>query len=276
MAGIPNSSNLPGGGVRQQRAAELRAVAERAAKQADVSKNAGSDTTTAPTGTRDLPPPDATGATGPVGQGEYIVQQGECISSIAKKSGHFRDTIWNDSANTDLRNIRKDPNVLLAGDRLTVPPIRRKDEPGATEEHHRFRRKGEPEMLRVRLLDAFDKPRANEQYEIHYNGTFRTGTTDANGELKEEIPANAGDGKLIVGSERQEYPLLFRKLDPITEISGVQARLYNLGFDVGGIDGQLGPRTRAAICDFQAQHDLEVTGNPDEATKQKLQELHGH
>ncbi len=69
----------------------------------------------------------------PVGSGEYEVKSGECLSSIAKKTGRLWQTIWEHEANAELRETRKDPNVLATGDRLTIPPLRQRSEPGETE-----------------------------------------------------------------------------------------------------------------------------------------------
>ncbi len=46
-------------------------------------------------------------------------------------------------------------------------------------------------------------------------------------------------------------------------IAQVQQRLARLGYDPGGIDGRLGPATRAAIRRFQKANDLPPTGEPD-------------
>jgi N-acetylmuramoyl-L-alanine amidase len=57
--------------------------------------------------------------------------------------------------------------------------------------------------------------------------------------------------------------------------SGAQARLVNLGYGTGEIDGEMGSMTQAALREFQADHGLEVTGELDQATIARLAEKHG-
>ncbi len=59
---------------------------------------------------------------------------------------------------------------------------------------------------------------------------------------------------------------------PSLEIRAAQLHLSYLGHDPHGIDGFLGPRTRAALRAFQAQAGLPATGEPDEVTLQALEE----
>src|SRR5215470_11637439 len=49
-----------------------------------------------------------------------------------------------------------------------------------------------------------------------------------------------------------------------------QEALKTQGFDPGPIDGRMGPRTRAAISDYQRRENLPVTGTLDTATMAKL------
>lgn len=211
---------------------------------------------------------------GPVGNGNHIVRQGECIESIAFEKGFFWKTIWNDSQNKKLNQVRKNPNTLFAGDKVYVPEKRQKQLPCATEQRHRFKRKGVPSMLRLQLLDE-DKPRANESYVLEIDGELSSGTTDADGRLERAIPAKAKKGKLRLGEEQDEYVFDLGHIDPIDEITGIQARLNNLGFNVGPVDGINGPETKDAIRDFQGKYGLTVDGVAGPQTQAKLKEVHG-
>lgn len=213
---------------------------------------------------------------GPVGHGEYLVKEGECVSSIAKDTGLFWETIWNEPANADLRSVRGDPNVLLPGDRLTIPALRGKQVEIGTGAFHRFVRRGEPVKLRLRICEN-DVPRANEPFELVIDGESRQGTTDADGRLEAFLPGNVRDAVLYLGppENRTEYDIKLRELSPVSELVGVQQRLNNLGFACGAEDGQSGPETDQAIYEFQDKHDLQATGQPDDATRAKLREVHG-
>jgi hypothetical protein len=53
-------------------------------------------------------------------------------------------------------------------------------------------------------------------------------------------------------------------------MSGIQQALNERGYDAGPTDGVLGPKTRSAIEDYQADAGLQVTGRPSEALVERL------
>lgn len=53
-------------------------------------------------------------------------------------------------------------------------------------------------------------------------------------------------------------------VDPAT-VRVIQAELQRAGYDVGAVDGRLGPRTRAAIRQYEQQNGLPVDGSPSRA-----------
>jgi Putative peptidoglycan binding domain len=62
----------------------------------------------------------------------------------------------------------------------------------------------------------------------------------------------------------------YNDLPPDQVIANLQTQLYNEGYYDGPIDGILGPDTRAAIADYQADHGLAVTAAIDEPTVESL------
>jgi hypothetical protein len=62
----------------------------------------------------------------------------------------------------------------------------------------------------------------------------------------------------------------YNDLPPDEIITNVQIQLYDEGYYDGPIDGILGPETRAAIADYQADHGLAVTAAIDEPTVESL------
>jgi len=210
-----------------------------------------------------------------IGSGDYVVQQGDCVASIAFEAGLFWKTIWNLPANARLKAVRKDPYLLLAGDRITIPPIQPKAVTRGTDQLHKFVRKGVPEKFRLRLLDQKDKPRARVKYVIVIEGTSITGVTGSDGMIEVPIPPNAREGKLVLVETEEEFPIFLGHLDPVESVSGVQARLNSLGFMCGAVDGEFGPHTESAIRSFQAKWGLDSTGTVDGPTKAKILEQYG-
>jgi N-acetylmuramoyl-L-alanine amidase len=213
------------------------------------------------------------------GDTEYIVQSGDCLSSIAVHHGMLWQTIWDYGPNAALKAKRKDPNVLYVGDKVVIPPKGTKKKNGGTDQKHRYKRKGEPSKLRV-VLQIDGKPLKDKEYEVLFDEDQkkRTGATDGNGRLEEWIPGHAKWCKIVLrsGGEKMEYRLRLGELDPYDTLTGVQQRLNNLGFHCGAEDGVMGPRTERAVRDFQRAHKpLTVDGIPGSQTQNKLKELHG-
>lgn len=204
---------------------------------------------------------------------DYEVQQGDCISSIAYEYGFFWETIWNHPNNAQLKKERKDPNILAPGDLVFIPDKRLKDVRRPTEQMHRFRLKSVPAKLRLQLFEG-ETPRANQAYELRVSNRKFTGNTNARGVLTESIPPDAEEGELIIGPHRERYVLLFGHLNPVSDLSGVQSRLNNLGYDCGGADGHMNEETENALKAFQTRFDLEATGAADGPTREKLDFIH--
>jgi len=201
------------------------------------------------------------------------VEQGDCISSIAFEKGFFPDTIWNHQANAELKQKRKDPNVLLPGDVVTIPDKRLKIVDRPTGAMHRFRLKSVPKKLRVQITFN-NKPMGGAGYKIDIDGKKKEGKTDSGGWLTQPILPDAKIAK-IVFENGLEYELNLGQLDPVDEAAGVQQRLYSLGFYRGEINQVMNEETVDALRVFQNTYGIEPTGVADAKTKAQLQKLTG-
>jgi hypothetical protein len=215
---------------------------------------------------------------GPVGDGEYVVQQGECLSSIAFENGFLPETLWNDPGNAKLKSGRKDPNILFPGDSVHIPDVRIRTESCATDNNHQFLLKSVTEVLRIVLLNSDGNPRKSLPYSVKIKGgRSKSGTTDSSGVIEVPIYPNAREGELIVKGEEtdEHYELELGALDPPSTVTGIQSRLNHLGFFCGDVDGQLGPKTASAIRSFQKNQNLTATGALDDNTRSEIVKQHG-
>jgi hypothetical protein len=199
------------------------------------------------------------------------VGSGESTQSIAKKNGYFWRTIWEHPENAALRQKRKDPNVLFEDDDIFIPEKQEKEVSKGTDATHSFKRKGEPSKIKIQLLKV-GKPRANEEYTLEIDGTQIKGKTNGEGILEHFIPGEASVGKLILRGGQEVKNIKIGYLDPLEKPIGVQQRLKNLGFNCPQ-SNELDEETKEALKKFQAEYNLEATGEADGATKAKLQEL---
>jgi hypothetical protein len=62
----------------------------------------------------------------------------------------------------------------------------------------------------------------------------------------------------------------YNDLPPDQVIANVQSALQQQGYYHGGVDGSLGPLTRAAIADYQRDHGLNITSAVDQPTLESL------
>lgn len=210
---------------------------------------------------------------------EHNVIQGETIISIASSYGFNWETVWNLGENAELKQQRQDPSILFPGDVVVIPEVIQKSVSAPMCNRHRFRLKKQMAVFRVKVEDAAGKPCSNKKFSLEIEKLKLEGSTDGSALIELKIPAKAQQGKLMVWLEDENNTVLnwnlkLGHLNPITTISGVQARLSNLGFPVGEIDGQMGPETTSAILAFQIVHGLTASGVIDNNVQQKLKQLH--
>jgi len=214
----------------------------------------------------------------------HKVQQGECLSSIAKKHG-FPDwrIIYNDQENAEFRRKRPNPNLIYPGDKIYIPDKKLKEESCTTENKHRVKVRTPKTILRLLIQDKKGQPFSGKRYRLKVKNVEDSflGDIDDNGLINQEIPTDAEEGELTIWPDddpsRQGYTWILKigHLDPVEEITGIQARLNNLGFYDGPVDGALNPETEKALKAFQEKVGLEPTGKvDDEKARDRLVQEH--
>jgi vacuolar-type H+-ATPase subunit H len=82
-------------------------------------------------------------------------------------------------------------------------------------------------------------------------------TKEVTGKAKDAVTPNKEKGEMAV------------------DVRGAQEALRDKGFDPGPVDGVMGPRTAAAVRDFQSKEGLSATGQLDADTRARLGGLSG-
>jgi hypothetical protein len=204
----------------------------------------------------------------------HTIQQGEHLSTLAERYGfQTYERIWNDPANADLKQLRKNPNVLMPGDEVTIPDLEDKSMEVPTTKLHRFVLRGSGLKLRLVILDHSGKPRASEACKLAIEGDASDMETDGDGKVERKLAPSVR--RASVALDDVEVPIDVGYLDPVDHTSGWQGRLVNLGYLESPVDDPDDPDVRSAVEEFQCDYGLKVTGDSDAATQAKLLEIHG-
>ena len=189
----------------------------------------------------------------------HVVMEGEHLAGICLRHG-FADMnyVLDHPSNAALKSRRPNPNQLVAGDVVEIPPLRDRVVGCGTDALHSFQFRQPMVDLHLVLCGAGGEPMKDQSYTLQFDKLVLTGTTDGDGALKHSVPASTQAGTLRLDDLGVEMPVQVGQLDPHRHgddqahiVSGVQARLCNLGYDCGAIDDDLGPMTTAAIAQFQ-------------------------
>lgn len=103
---------------------------------------------------------------------------------------------------------------------------------------------------------------------IGKTGTLTTGKTAADGGVTLTIPSNAVATLTIF--ETKYLVSVKKTIEALTTTKGAQRRLGYLGYELGEVDGQVGPLTDLATLNFQADSNLNADGAIDTNTQNQL------
>lgn len=213
----------------------------------------------------------------------HEVKQGECIAKLAFNFGLAPDTIWNHPKNAKLKAARKELHILNPKDVVFIPPKTLKKLSVNSGERIELQQQNALEKLRIRFLHYDDTPRTGLPFLVSIKTSKNDiwpdaqGKTDGAGFVIVDVPPNATFAEIILGEggrqEIHEFDLGF--VNPIDTVSGVKARLNNLGFECGEETEEMNELTISAIKAFQRRYGLEVSGGRDDKILALLEEQFG-
>lgn len=208
----------------------------------------------------------------------YTVQECDCLASIAYKEGLAPDSIWKDEDNETLvKREDRHEAVLNPDDVLKLPPRRAEWRPVKTGERYLIEIQGVPTVFRAHL-DNDEEPRAGMTCMVKIDGEASIQKTGEDGLIEFPIPPDASIIEITV-NDLEWFAVDLGALDPASTRSGMEARLYNLGYLLerteGWPDDMADIAFRAAVRWFQDDFGLDPTGSLDEDEQDLLLEVHG-
>lgn len=118
----------------------------------------------------------------------------------------------------------------------------------------------------------------HKKYRLTIDSATVDGNTGDSGVVDQLVPKEARKAVLKVwldeGRPPRKWNLELGKLKPPSTVHGVQARLSNLGFEQGPVNGAAGPETQQALKAFQADFGLEPSGEIDEETRSRIDAIY--
>jgi hypothetical protein len=172
-----------------------------------------------------------------------------------------------------------DKEVKVKGDKIKLGYDPKKPDPDKKDD------KKETKPFSCKFSNYFLEPYKNKKYHLMVEGTRLEGQTDGDGVAKQDIPKTAN--QVVVRLWIDDYPqgrqrlytLDLADLPPANTVEGAKARLKNLGYYEGPVDGEANDAFRRALAEFQDDHRdshaLEPTGELDAGTAGALEEIHG-
>jgi hypothetical protein len=207
----------------------------------------------------------------------YVVKQGDYLSSIADRFGFDPMEVWENEKNEGLRKKRKNPDILHPGDLLFIPdedPEECNLVAGADNAYV-----AEEILIKVKFLGPPD-----QAFRIEGLDPPKEGQAGGDGVVELEVPTSIHFLWVHYPALKLVFPLQIGHMDPVHKPSGIQGRLDNLGHGrtllTGLVENMRGGTLNSeellsgSIAQFQARHDLPVTGERDLPTIRKLEEVY--
>lgn len=205
---------------------------------------------------------------------EHAIRLGDHLGRVASVY-RFRSfgPLWNDPANSQLRQRRPNPHIMATGESVHVPELIYQECDRPTDARHRFRAELHPLELKLAFFEWDGKASTNTPADVRIDGKEAKAETSEGKARVTSLEPLSDRCALKLGTE--EHVMRIGFLQPIDTVAGVRQRLNNLGLRAGDVDDAEALDYRSAVEEFQCDHHLVVDGKAGPATRSALARAHG-
>lgn len=213
----------------------------------------------------------------------HTVVEGDTIQRLAHKAG-FRQPlrVYEHIENIGLRALRPNPNQLAVGDKVYIPDKEVKRERCTTNDHHMFMLIAERCFVELRLQGFAGRSLAGMKYQLVVGKDSFEDVVPLSQTIRHDVEIDATDGTLTLfptSGRKLKLALKIGFLEPASTDAGAQARLANLGYYHGDLNGDMGSdRSVTAMDRFRADNNEVIMGRDrplDGKTRAWLEDEHG-
>jgi len=211
---------------------------------------------------------------------QYRVKAGDHLTGIADRLGlPDTQTILSQSGNDSLGK-RKHPEMLDPGETLTLPDLKPLKFTLSTGKRHKLTIQRPKAELRVSFVTFQGKPTAATAAEVTPESKPVQKVSLDSGKLETKLAPTCEQALVKIAAPNDSRPDLEWRLHlghlPRSESDeGALARLRNLGYYRVVREDADARERRAAIEEFQFDQGLTLTGEMDDDTKAKIEDLYG-
>jgi len=214
---------------------------------------------------------------------KHTVLQGESVSMIAKRYGFPSwQSLYDHPDNQEIKKLRPDPDLIFPGDEIVIPDRIKAIFKAKLNEKQTFRSKAKKSVIKLKIGAIGGKIWADRKVELQVDGQIIEAKTDDQGIAQFKLPKRHSQKAIlniytVKETSKPSYSVEVKlgHLDPITELTGQQARLSALGFDCGLLSPKTNKRYEKAVEDYQQAMGLKVDGICGPETQKSLEKEYG-
>ena len=158
--------------------------------------------------------------------------------------------------------------AIALGFAWAAAPAMAQTTPQAEQKAQKIEQKGEQKADTLEQKADTTRAKADEKADkVRADGTT---STTGEGKMEKAWDKTKATTKEVGKTVKDAVTPNKEKAEAAVDVRGAQQALRAKGFDPGPVDGRMGPRTSAAVRDFQSKEGLSATGQLDSDTRGRL------